>query len=67
MWLKVWSSAAEAQGDDLDMLGYLGVYGMIGVAYAGLTFIYMAVLWSVCAVRYGSGGCRVVAVAWREG
>jgi hypothetical protein len=62
----VWSSAAEDQGDDLDMFSYLSVYGMIGVASAGLTFLYLTVLWSVCAVRYGGGGCWVV-VACREG
>ena len=66
VWLKVWSSAAEDQGDDVDMLGYLGVYGMIGMAYAGLTLLYLTVLWSVCAVRYGGGGWRVV-VAWLTG
>jgi hypothetical protein len=47
----VWSSAAEAQGDDLDTFGYLGVYGMIGLAYAISTLLYLAVLWGVCAVR----------------
>ena len=56
MWLKVWSAAAEAQGDDLWMVGYLGAYGMIGVGYAVLTLLYLTVLWSVCAVRYGGGG-----------
>ena len=52
----MWSSAAEAQGDDLDMFGYLSVYGMIGMSCAVLTFLYLAVLWRVCAVRYGGGG-----------
>jgi hypothetical protein len=65
VWLKVWSSAAEDQGDDLDMFGYLRVYGMIGMAYAVLTFLYLTVLWSVCAVRYGCGWWMVV--VWRVG
>ena len=51
VWLKVWSSAAEDQGDDVDMLGYLGVYGMIGMADAGLTLLYLTVLWAAMLER----------------
>ena len=70
MWLKVWSSAAEVQGDDVDMFGYLRVYGMIGVTNAMFTFLYLMVLWGVCAVRYAGAGPWLVGVCrerWFDG
>ena len=58
--------ALMGAGSDVNQLlseiGYLGVYGLIGVGYAVLTLLYLTVLWGVCAVRYAI----VVVVVWCE-